>query len=173
MLSCELIKYLRMWLTEIRLTGPTMKEFCTKTQRDSKHAFLSRGRSSRRREPASERVDWEFVCFPSPSKTPAHQDKSVNCSELLESQTHSAKAKEEPPITFNWNEPVNPRHSLIFRSSTTKGGDRSPPLPPVPPRLKSRPSPAPPPRPASLKSKLDLASSTSSSPSTKRKDSLF
>ena len=166
-----------MWLTEIKLPGPTMNELCTKIQR---HTFSSRRRSSRKREPASERVDWEFVCFPSPSKASSrqrHPENSPNSSELSVNQSHTSigqshlgeSSRKEPPITFNWNEPVLPRNSWSFASAatTSTNEDNGPPPPPVPPRLKSRPSPIPPPRQPSLISKLDtsLSLSTSSSPS--------
>ena len=175
-----------------------MNNLRTKIRKRSKYAFSSSRAGGRRREPASEKVDWEFVGFPSSSSRNNNQQQvSPNSSNLfLDASTstglslHNSLNKhnhhhhhhhqqqqpqrpQEPPITFNWNEPVHPRNSWSF-SAGIPLEDSSPP-PPVPPRNKqsSRPSPVPPPRPASLYSKLTVPPPIPSSSSSSSGDKLY
>ena len=180
-----------------------MNNLRTKIRKRSKYAFSSGLNGGRRREPASERVDWEFVGFPSTSSRNNNQQQQVspNSSNLFldsstssgfslhNSNSHNSNSHQkqqqqqqlqqqhqrppEPPITFNWDEPLHPRNSWSF-SAGIPIEDTSPP-PPVPPRNKttSRPSPAPPPRPASLYSKLTVPPPIPSSSSSSSGDKLY
>jgi len=151
-----------MWLTEVASSssgGHTqfrMNNLRTKIRRRSKYAFSSGPAGGRRRE-ASERVDWEFVGFPSSSNklssSSSQQNSSVSpnsSTNFLDSssggfslqqnnQNNSINNKRpqnrpEPPITFNWNEPLHPRNSWSFGAGITI--EDSTPPPPVPPRCK-------------------------------------
>jgi len=125
-----------------------MNNLRTKIRRRSKYAFSSSHAGGRRREPASERVDWEFVGFPSSTKTSSHQQAispgntsqfvGIDSSGLQQNRENQNVANQrpsnrpEPPITFNWNEPLHPRNSWSFGAPQE---DNTPP-PPVPPRSK-------------------------------------
>ena len=189
-----------MWLTEVASSsgGHTqfrMNNLRTKIRRRSKYAFSSGPAGGRRRE-ASERVDWEFVGFPSSSNKLSSNSSQQNSSVSPNSSTHFLDSssggfslqqnnqnnsinnkrpqnRPEPPITFNWNEPLHPRNSWSFGAGITI--EDSTPPPPVPPRCKqsSRPSPAPPPRPASLYSKLSVPPPLPSSSSSSSADKLY
>jgi len=169
-----------------------MNNFRSKIRRRSKYAFSSGPAGGRRREAASERVDWEFVGFPSSSSSSSknnnQQSTSPNSSSLfldsstpsgitlqnsLNKQQNRPQPRAEPPITFNWNEPLHPRNSWSFAAGISLE-DSSPP-PPVPPRNKTsaRPSPVPPPRPASLYSKLTVPPPLPSSSSSSSADKLY
>ena len=178
-----------MWLTDVATSSGENAQFRmnnlrTKIRRRSKYAFSAGPAGGRRRDAASERVDWEFVGFPSTSSKSTHQSISPSSSNFLDAESlqnnfHNnsinkrPQARPEPPITFNWNEPLHPRNSWSFGAGITI--EDSTPPPPVPPRCKqsSRPSPTPPPRPASLYSKLSVPPPLPSSSSSSSADKIY
>jgi len=141
-----------------------MNNIRKKLKRRTRNAFASSKKSSQKRETASEKVDWEFVCFPAASSktTAQHSDQGWNFSipvksEISHNQRLYLRQEASPSDGVFWNgNPAPPPHPKKSWSFAVEEG--SPP-PPVPPRSRSNysPTPALPPRPPSFHSSLAVS----------------
>lgn len=189
--SSNVVRLASVWPLDANVTGHSlsglgegssvlakMNNLKTKIRRkSSKYSFASR------RDAGSERVDWEFVGFPSSNNAGSsgvpsftleggvgvpQQPGVVNRGLHFQRDQIQRRSMHDPPISFNLDEPVNNNMMSVNNNinPSRRLGEEPPPVPPRQSHMNSRniniqPSGhgAPVTRPTSLYAKLDVPSS--------------